>query len=104
MNECKEPKVLLPCPFCGGEAHTFCNDVQGWSIHCMECEQQFMQPTEDITIKQWNTRPVEDVLRAENTKLKQELYDRTCGIRTDPFTGEVYKTIDLQSANKKGNR
>ena len=58
---------LKPCPFCGGNdivyeealSVTYCNDCGG------ELDEGFGSD--------WNTRPIEDALQAENERLKEEL-------------------------------
>ena len=58
---------LRPCPFCGGNdivyeealSVTYCNDCGG------ELDEGFGSD--------WNTRPIEDALQAENERLKEEL-------------------------------
>ena len=57
---------LKPCPFCGGEAHynPYLNKV--WCSN-KECEGN----SGSWKIAEWNTRPIEDALRAENERLKE---------------------------------
>lgn len=59
-----DPKVLLPCPFCGGgveidkvdEEH--CRNVKIYSaVHCAECGQWFFKGmSEEKAIAAWNRR------------------------------------------------
>ena len=53
---------LKPCPFCGGEAELCYSEVDTF---CRKCN--VMQETE-----LWNTRPIEDELRARIAELEAE--------------------------------
>ena len=53
---------LKPCPFCGGEAELCYSEVDTF---CRKCN--VMQETE-----LWNTRPIEDELRARSARLEAE--------------------------------
>lgn len=58
---------LKPCPFCGGKAEIEIGKigaVKDWYyVGCQSCTGSSENPD-------WNTRPVEDSLRAENEKLR----------------------------------
>lgn len=70
---------LKPCPFCGKtdklEKEMFL-DLVGWlyRVKCNRCPntEPIMGSMEDA-VKLWNTRPVEDALKAEVERLKEEL-------------------------------
>ena len=67
---------LKPCPFCGGEAELCYSEVDTF---CRKCN--VMQETE-----LWNTRPIEDELRARIAELEAEsdqLTARLCQERQD---------------------
>ena len=53
---------LKPCPFCGGEAELCYSEVDTF---CRKCN--VIQETE-----MWNTRPIEDELRARIAELEAE--------------------------------
>lgn len=53
---------LIPCPFCGGEAELCYSEVDTF---CRKCN--VIQETE-----MWNTRPIEDELRARIAELEAE--------------------------------
>jgi hypothetical protein len=61
---------LKPCPFCGGKAWVFDGDSVGCENTCINGD-----PTDgDLpTFETWNTRPVEDQLRAANKRLRTQL-------------------------------
>lgn len=69
---------LKNCPFCGGEA-TLCdyvsNDDKKWFyIVCGDCGVVTDHVSaEEIVVRNWNTRPEEDRLKAENERLFDRL-------------------------------
>ena len=75
-----EPK---PCPFCGGKNPIIVRDVQypdtpnartWYAIECNICDATGdWDLGESGAIAKWNTRPVEDALRAENERLRGAL-------------------------------
>lgn len=62
---------MLPCPFCGSDA-----DISAVSSdddpHCFICGFSVFRET-------WNTRPIEDTLRAENARLKAQIAEAQKG-------------------------
>ena len=54
--------TLLPCPFCGGEAHMSLSSdgygVECWNRRCIDMQMEQI-PTEAEAIAAWNTRHVE---------------------------------------------
>lgn len=50
---------LKPCPFCGGPASAF--RLHSWTVPSVRCQNSC---TDETDIEEWNTRPVEDALRA----------------------------------------
>lgn len=76
-----DPKVLLPCPFCGGgveidkvdEEH--CRNVKIYSaVHCAECGQWFFKGmSEEKAIAAWNRRAVHPHLAQRVLKLDKEV-------------------------------
>src|SRR5690554_5397828 len=44
--------TLLPCPFCGGEAHLF----DGNWVECTKCGCQTPETFEEVAISAWNRR------------------------------------------------
>ena len=55
---------LKPCPFCGSKAELL-NDGT-----VAECSQDFL---DELTVEEWNTRPIEDKLRAKIESLIRRL-------------------------------
>ena len=59
-----EKNKLLPCPFCGGEAHVTCSpdDPQYSVVNCESCglQAQWHYDGEEDTIVHWNTRTTEE--------------------------------------------
>lgn len=51
--------TLLPCPFCGGEAHISASSdgygVECWNRRCIDMQMEEI-PTEAEAIEAWNTR------------------------------------------------
>ena len=60
---------LRPCPFCGEEPVQSGNFVACGNENCPTCDNYWTDP-QILTIEQWNTRPIEDELRAEIERLK----------------------------------
>ena len=58
--------TLLPCPFCGGEAHTYKNNL--WHVACERahngCVTMSAFITEAEAVEAWNTRTPEQAIAA----------------------------------------
>ena len=65
---------LKKCPFCGGEAdYTQILGNYG-RVYCFTCDGGIREGrSKDGVIHNWNNRPIEDALQAENEWLKEEL-------------------------------
>lgn len=57
---------LKPCPFCGGTDVSVCDSTTTRTAKCRSCVVY-------IAIEKWNSRPIEDALRAEVARLRAEL-------------------------------
>lgn len=73
---------LKPCPFCGGEAEII-DDAMGTISRCRCCGAEngngvYGAEGHKLAVKDWNIRPIEDALKAENERLKKELDDLLC--------------------------
>ena len=64
---------LKPCPFCGGKAK--CIEYYGlFHVICCDCYIAGRdRPSIDGAIEAWNTRPIEDALKAENARFREAL-------------------------------
>lgn len=76
MNEVK----VKPCPFCGSEINERKYPSKGptgygWKVMCECCSAQIQQfkKSDEGKIGYWNTRPIEDGLRARIAELEEEL-------------------------------
>lgn len=74
---------LKPCPFCGGEAEII-DDAMGTISRCRCCGAEngngvYGAEGHKLAVKDWNFRPVEDSLRAENKRLREAL-ETICAI------------------------
>ena len=64
---------LRPCPFCGGEAQ-----VNTWTMHgitesrCFCSNSDCPNSVRTVAFEQWNTRPIEDELRARIAELEAD--------------------------------
>jgi hypothetical protein len=55
---------LRACPFCGSEPEYFDNEGEGWKGMCW-CTNRKCSARDPMTVEEWNTRPIEDTLRAK---------------------------------------
>jgi len=93
--------ALLPCPFCGKDAilideDGYKTDKSDWcSCNGINC----MGLLEQVKVVNWQKRPTESTLRAENAKLREDItgYRRTVSrqhsdlARLRELLGEVWK-------------
>ena len=68
---------LKPCPFCGGNAYecdyTHPNGGDWYFVKCDVCDAKSDEyHTQEVANNKWNTRPIEDALRAEVEQLKAD--------------------------------
>lgn len=91
MKELKEMNILLPCPFCGGQAELYdyeeSQDIYDpdtlgyvdteyytmYGVGCTNCGCIIVEKTEKKAIEAWNTRKPMEQLKSENERLKVEL-------------------------------
>ena len=59
-------RELKPCPFCGSDNVKSEEPLD--VIYCLDCGAEMATDLGD-----WNTRPIEDALQAENERLKEDL-------------------------------
>ena len=85
--------TLLPCPFCGGEAHTLNQAPKGtgYSVGCNDDECRgfialsWIYKTEAEAITAWNTRHVETCKNMrEKFGYKRLFVCSECGVTFDP--------------------
>ena len=61
----KQSSELRPCPFCGSEARA--DDIIGRYVYCPNADCHLWRlEGEEIERDEWNTRPLEDALRAQH--------------------------------------
>ena len=68
---------LKTCPFCGGEAE-FNSDEFGESVCCKSCGASlsngvYGEEGRKLASADWNSRPIENELEAENKRLREAL-------------------------------
>ena len=84
---------LKPCPFCGGKASPgqpgYVHDV-GCSNH-FEVDPSICRNDGTYSYEEWNTRPIEDALRAENDQLEADLLKMTANAEKERQENERYK-------------
>ena len=88
---------LSPCPFCGNKTYSITRNIEiteegrsievGWACGCAICDVHLWGDNQSDTESKWNTRPIEDALRAEIDRLKEELK------YTDDLLKEATETI-----------
>lgn len=67
---------LKPCPLCGQEIYSefYSNRAEEFDGHCTNKKCLFYgKDLLFFNTAKWNTRPIEDVLRAENERLREAL-------------------------------
>lgn len=70
---------LKPCPFCGSRStlrrnYTIGANNPGYIVQCIMCGISTPQTmSEEMSSYYWNTRPIEEKLRAENERLRAAL-------------------------------
>lgn len=68
-KEQAEPSELRPCPFCGNDDTINLEENETrhpWTVYCGNCDATIGEThTRDEAVVCWNTRPIEDALRAE---------------------------------------
>ena len=96
---------LKPCPFCGQHARIFISEgaFPRFIVRCGNsvCPKQPTVETNSLegVIALWNTRPIEDALQAENTRLRKAL--ENIKDELEMFQDKVYDfhfDIDSKSA------
>jgi len=71
MDNESKPCKIKTCPICGGEGYSKGSDDYAY-VACLSCHYETrVFDTEQEAEKQWNTRPIEDALRAEITALNE---------------------------------
>ena len=94
---------LKPCPFCGLEAQTY-SDGNYTVVYC-NCINCDPIDWDGVNPEIWNTRPIEDALRAELEKRTAELhYANTACMEMkrelDRLNAEIKTTDDLLYVEK----
>ena len=104
---------LLPCPFCGGEAHkriAFPVDADGMEMNmyivgCETCDIEFSWLwDEDVVIELWNTRKPMDRIVEQLEEHKKESHDDYLGLGCDDDFGAMCAyshAIDIVKAGGK---
>lgn len=95
---------LKKCPFCWSEVEMH-RGVYSQYIMCRnkECEAMSLSNMDGaVVLKAWNTRPIEDALRAENERLRDVLREMSEGDITGYQVDVPYYTADdLQQMAKQ---
>lgn len=103
QNECTRRGIVLPCPFCGGDAKVKVQKVQyglsGTIIRCTKCLAQLRSPDaravcvsgglknvpivnhREICIGRWNTRPAPPIGRCVECANSPNIKTKTKGMR-----------------------
>lgn len=101
---------LKPCPnpACGSKGrisweakNALCDSESYARVYCtnMSCGMSRIP----VSVEDWNTRPIEDALRAENERLKKALEEIADGDRRDTFDcpeAEYYFNVAYKAINE----
>lgn len=107
---------LRPCPFCGNKnprvVHHFVNGIANLShcfvrCNCGRGKTTASRKEEQGAVDEWNTRPVEDALRAEIAHLSELLHDEMSQLEIATDLGnkrwialnEIYENAEKHNAN-----
>jgi len=107
---------LRPCPFCGNKnprvVHHFVNGIANLShcfvrCNCGRGKTTASRKEEHGAVDEWNTRPVEDALRAEIAHLSELLHDEMSQLEIATDLGnkrwialnEIYENAEKHNAN-----
>lgn len=96
----KQPEApeLKPCPFCGSEEIT----NHGFCVECNHCTGRIGAATEAEAITAWQARPIEDELRAENKRLKDDI--QTMINKTADNKLDGYRELGQRAADAENER
>ena len=97
---------MKPCPFCGSEPVERLSKIDGnvyygcWNN--LECPKASW-----FTADEWNTRPIEDALRAEIARLQEKLHDEMSQLEIATDLGnkrwvalnDIYENGEKHNAN-----
>ena len=56
MSVSDQTIVLLPCPFCGGDASDYCTPTWEYWVYCEPCQIKFVRMSRAIAANAWNCR------------------------------------------------
>jgi hypothetical protein len=101
-------QVTKPCPHCGGPAQVVyapAKDV--WYVQCDDDEQCPLfdaMGARDTAIAAWNTRPLEDALRARIAELEAELASKSMPEWADQYTKAKGIRMFIEEVNRRAER
>ena len=98
--------ALLPCPFCGKKEGMEVESYDGGESYFVDCGDPCFAwlsggTSEEEAVKYWNTRPLEDSLRADLARLREllgEVVDTAKGV---PQVNSSWLIFRIQSELKE---
>jgi len=88
---------LKPCPMCGSSTimYGLMSGYALWQVVCRDCGIQARGRNKYAAINLWNTRPLEDTLRAELAAAQAEVERMRCDLKNITDIGGYWDALGI---------